>query len=103
MGRWMFKIVASVVILVFVFGCAGPSNMLSGKDKLEAKDWLHAGDLSYQIKDWDTAQYYYDLVVKKYPDSWYGKKAKENLSYIDYQRGIGGAVRAATDALEPIF
>ena len=102
MGRGMLKIFASMIVLAFVLGCAGSAQFLSGKEHLEAKDWLHAGDLSYQTKDWDNAQYYYDLLVKKYPDSYYGKKAKENLAYVNYQRSlIGKAIRKGTEALEP--
>lgn len=104
MSRGMFKVFASVIVLTLVLGCAGSAQFLSGKEHLEAKDWLHAGDLAYKIKDWDTAQYYYDLLVKKYPDSYYGKKATENLGYVNYQRSlIGKAIRKGTEALEPVF
>ena len=104
MGRGMMMAVALAMALVFVVGCASPEPYLKGKEKLEAKDWLSAGDLAYGIKDWDTAQYYYDLLVKKYPDSYYGEKAKENLGYVNYQRSlIGKAVRKGAEALEPVF
>ena len=102
MGRGMLRVFAIVIALTFVLGCAGSAQYLTGKDHLEAKDWLHAGDLAYQVKDWDTSQYYYDLLVKKYPDSYYGKKAKGNLTYVNYQRSlIGKAIRKGTEALEP--
>ena len=104
MGRGMMIVFAFAIAVVFVVGCASPEPYLKGKEKLEAKDWLSAGDLAYKISDWDTAQYYYDLLVKKYPDSYYGKKAKENLGYINYQRSVvGKAVRKGTEALEPVF
>jgi len=104
MGRGMFKVFASVIVLTFVLGCAGSAQFLSGNAHLEAKDWLHSGDLAYKLKDWDTAQYYYDLLVKKYPESYYGKKAAENLAYVNYQRSlIGKAVKKGTEALEPVF
>lgn len=104
MGIRMIKVLASVVVVSLAMGCAAPANMLSGKEKLEAKDWLAAGDLSFRIKDWDNAQYFYDLVVKKYPDSYYGEKAKENLKYVDYHRSPAGkTIDAGKDALSPIF
>ena len=104
MGRGMMMVFAFAIALVFVLGCASPEPYLKGKEKLEASDWLHAGDLAYKVKDFDTAQYYYNLAVKKYPDSYYGKKAKENLGYVNYQRSIiGKAVHKGTEALEPIF
>ena len=100
----MMMVFAFAIALVFVLGCASPEPYLKGKEKLEASDWLHAGDLAYKIKDLDTAQYYYDLAAKKYPDSYYGKKAKENLGYVNYQRSlIGKAVNKGTEALEPVF
>ena len=104
MGRGMMMVFAFAIALVFVLGCASPEPYLKGKEKLEASDWLHAGDLAYKIKDLDTAQYYYDLAAKKYPDSYYGKKAKENLGYVNYQRSlIGKAVNKGAEALEPVF
>ena len=105
MGRGTIMVFAFVMALVFVTGCAtSPEPYLKGKPKLEAKDWLQAGDLAYKVKDWDTAQYYYDLLVEKYPDSYYGKKAKENLGYINYQRSlVGKAIDKGKEELEPIF
>jgi len=104
MGRGMMMVFAIAMALVFVVGCASPGPYLKGKEKLEAREWLHAGDLAYKLKDWDTAQYNYDLVIKKYPDSYYGKKAKENLGYVNYQRSlIGKAVGRGEEALEPVF
>ena len=104
MGRGMLMMFGCVLALVFVLGCASPSGQLKGNEKLEAKEWLHAGDLSYQVKDWDNAQYYYELAINKYPDSYYGKKAKENLGYVNYQKSlIGKAIRKGTEALEPVF
>lgn len=100
----LFKVLAAVITLSVIVGCASSSAYLSGKEKLEAKDWLRAGDLSFKNNDWDNAQYFYDLVVKKYPESYYGKKAKENLGYVSYRRGpLGRAVDAGKDALSPIF
>lgn len=104
MSRGMIKIFASVVMLVFVFGCASSSGQLKGSEKLEAKDWLHNGDLAYQIKDYDGAQYFYELVINKYPDTYYGKKAKENMGYVSYQKSlVGRAIRGGAEALEPVF
>ena len=104
MRRGMMMVLAFAVALVFVLGCAGPEPYLKGKEKLEAKDWLSAGDFAYKLQDWDTAQYYYDLLVKKYPDSYYGKKAEENLKYVNYQRSlIGKAINNGKETLEPVF
>lgn len=104
MGIRIVKVMASVMILLLALGCAAPSNMLSGKEKLEAKDWLAAGDLSFKNRDWDNAQYFYELVARKYPDSYYGGKAKENLKYVDYHRSPAGkTIDAGKDALSPIF
>lgn len=104
MGRRMFRVFATVIALTFILGCAESSQFLNGKEKLEASDWLHSGNLAYRLKDWDTAQYYYDLLVKKYPESYYGKKAKENLSYVSYQRSlVGKAIKKGTEELEPVF
>lgn len=104
MGIRMIKVLASVIVVSLAVGCAAPANMLSGKEKLEAKDWLTAGDLSFQNRDWDNAQYFYDLVAKKYPDSYYGKKAQENLKYVNYHRSPAGkTIDAGKDALSPIF
>jgi outer membrane protein assembly factor BamD (BamD/ComL family) len=104
MGLRLIRISASVVIMSVILGCAAPSIGLAGKEKLEAKDWLAAGDLAFKNKDWDNAQYFYELVLKKYPESYYGKKAKENLGYVDYHRSPAGkAVDAGKDALSPIL
>ncbi|MDD4878854.1 MAG: hypothetical protein PHR22_00160 [Candidatus Omnitrophica bacterium] len=104
MRRGMMMVFAFAIALVFVLGCASSEPYLKGKEKLEARDWLHAGDIAYKVKDWDTSQYYYDLLVKKYPDSYYGKKAKTNLGYVNYQRSlIGKAVSKGKEELEPIF
>jgi len=100
----MVKIFASVVMLAFVFGCASPSGQLKGNEKLEAKEWLHAGDLAYQTRDYDGAQYFYELVINKYPDSYYGKKAAENMGYVNYHKSLAGrAITKGTEALEPVF
>lgn len=94
--------VFSAAALTLILGCASLNTGLSGKEKLEAKDWLHAGDVAYQIKDYDNAQYFYERVVKKYPDTYYGKKAKENLGYVSYQKGpIGQTVQKAIEIVDP--
>ncbi|MFA5335415.1 MAG: hypothetical protein WC324_00685 [Candidatus Omnitrophota bacterium] len=104
MGVRVIKILASVMILSLALGCAAPSNMLSGKEKLEAKDWLAAGDLSLKNNDWDNAQYFYDLVVKKYPGSYYGEKAQAGLKSVGFHRSPAGkAVDGTRDALSPLF
>lgn len=100
----LFKVLAAVIMLSVIVGCASSSAYLSGKEKQEAKDWLHAGDIAFNNNDWDTAQYFYELAAKKYPESYYGKKAKENLGYVNYHRGPAGrAVDAGKEALSPIF
>ena len=104
MGLKALKILASVIMLSVAFGCAAPSAVLSGKEKLEAKDWFNAGEMAYRNNDFDTAQYFYDLTVKKYPDSYYGRKAKENLGYVNHRRSrLGKAIKGTTEALEPVF
>lgn len=104
MGRKLVMVLASVIMLSCVFGCAGPSKELVGKEKLEAKDWLHAGDLAFKNSDYDGAQYFYELVVKKYPDTYYGRKAKENLGYVKYHQGTPGhIIDKGKEALSPIF
>ena len=103
MRRKIRKIVLSAVILTFIFGCAAVKE-LNGNEKLEAKDWLYNGDLSYHLKDYDNARYFYELLIRKYPDSYYGKKAKENMGYVNYQKSlVGKAVRKGTEALEPVL
>ncbi|MFA5147736.1 MAG: hypothetical protein WC491_01255 [Candidatus Omnitrophota bacterium] len=104
MGVRVIKIMASVMILSLALGCAAPSNMLSGKEKLESKDWLAAGDLAFKNRDWDNAQYFYELVVRKYPESYYGEKAKAGLKSVDFHRSPAGkAVDGTKDALSPLF
>ena len=103
MGRKAFLILASVIALSFAAGCANLSKEMSGTDKLEAKDWLHAGDLAYKIKDYDNAAYFYNLVIAKYPDSYYGKKAKKNLNYVKVEKGlVGRTLSKTTEELEPL-
>lgn len=98
------RILLSAMVLTLILGCASLNTGLSGKGKLEAKDWLHAGDLAYQIKDYDNAQYFYELIVKKYPDTYYGKKAQENLGYVSYQKGlIGRTVQKTIDIADPVL
>lgn len=93
----------SAIALTLVLGCANLNTGLKGKESLEAKDWLHAGDLAYQVKDYYAAQYFYDLVVQKYPDTYYGKKAKENLGYVSYQKGLlGRTVQKVVDITDPV-
>ncbi len=46
--RGMISIaVCSAVALTLLLGCASLNTGLSGKEKLEATDWLHTGDLAY--------------------------------------------------------
>lgn len=104
MGRKLVMALAAMVILSCVLGCAGLSGGLAGKEKLEAKDWLHAGDVAFKTGDYDGAQYFYELLVKKYPDTYYGKKAKENLGYVKYHQGTPGhLIDKGKEALEPVF
>ncbi len=100
----VWKIFPSVMLLILIFGCAANLKELRGSEKLEAKDWLHSGDLAYKLKDYDIAQYFYDIVIKKYPDTSYGKKAQENLGYVKYQRSLAGkAVQEFKDFTDPVF
>lgn len=96
--------VFSAAALTLILGCASLNTGLSGKEKLEAKDWLHAGDVAYQIKDYDNAQYFYERIVKKYPGTYYGKKAQENLGYVGYQKGlIGRTVQKMIEVVDPVI
>lgn len=98
------KIVFSAVALTLILGCASLNTGLSGKEKLEATDWLHAGDLAYKIKNYDQAQYFYERIIKTYPDTYYAKKAKENLGYIRYQKGpIGQTVQKTIEIADPVI
>lgn len=97
------RILLSAMVLTLILGCASLNTGLSGKEKLEAKDWLHAGDLAYKIKDYDNAQYFYERIVKKYPDTYYSKKAQENLGYVSYQKGlIGRTVQKSIEIVDPV-
>jgi outer membrane protein assembly factor BamD (BamD/ComL family) len=94
----------SAMVLTLILGCASLNTGLSGKEKLEAKDWLHAGDVAYQIKDYDNAQYFYEKIVKGYPDTYYAKKAQENLGYVSYQKGlIGRTVQKTIEIADPVI
>lgn len=98
------KLVLSALVLTLLFGCAANLRELKGKEKLEAKDWVNAGNLAYNNKDYDTAQYFYELAINKYPDTYYGKKAKENLGYVNYRKTtFSKAVQKGKDFLDPIF
>ncbi len=98
------RMLLSAVALAFILGCASLNTGLSGKEKLEAKDWLHAGNLAYKIKDYDNAQYFYERIVKKYPETYYAKKAQENLGYVSYQKGlIGRTVQKTIEIADPII
>ncbi len=104
MKRKMWKILSVAVALGLIFGCASGLQELRGKEKLEARDWLHAGDLAYQVKSYDEAQYFYELVISKYPNTYYEKKAKENLGYVKFQKGlIGKTIEAGKDLTDPVF
>lgn len=97
------KILLSAVILTLILGCANLKTGLKGHEQLEAKDWLHAGNLAYELKDYDNAQYFYEQIIKKYPDTYYGKKAKENLCYVSYQKGLlGRTVQKVVDITDPV-
>lgn len=103
MGGRISRVVFSAVALTLMLGCASLNTGLSGKEKLEARDWLHAGEVAYKLKNYDAAQYFYELIVKKYPDTYYGKKAKENLGYVSYQKGlIGRTVQKTIEVLDPV-
>ncbi len=98
------KVVLSTLVLALLFGCAANLRELRGKEKLEAKDWVNAGNLAFNNRDYDTAQYFYELTIKKYPDTHYGKKARENLGYVNYRKStFGKVVQQGVDSLDPIF
>ena len=98
------RMVFSAVALTLILGCASLNTGLSGKEKLEARDWLHAGEVAYKLKNYDEAQYCYELIVKKYPGTYYGKKAKENLGYVSYQKGlIGRTVQKTIEIVDPVI
>ena len=102
----MYKLICRILLSFFflssVLGCT--TVQLRGKEKLEAKDWLHAGDLALNVGDNDNAQYFYELVVKKYPNTYYAKKAKEGLAWIKLRKSrIGRTIQKGKDFAEPIF
>ncbi|MFH0771152.1 MAG: hypothetical protein V1933_00850 [Candidatus Omnitrophota bacterium] len=100
----IWKIVPAAALLVLILGCATDITELRGAAKLEAKDLLYAGDLAYKIKDYDNAQYFYELAVNKYPKTYYSNKAQENLNYVKYQRSLAGkAVQGFKDFTDPVF
>lgn len=102
----MYKVICRILLafffLSFVLGCA--TVQLKGKEKLEAKDWLHAGDLALMTGDNDTAQYFYELVIEKYPNTYYARKAKEGLTWVKLRRSrVGKTIQKGKDFVEPIF
>jgi len=98
------RTVFSAVALTLILGCASLNTGLSGKEKLEARDWLHSGEVAYKLKNYDEAQYFYELIVRKYPETYYGKKAKENLGYISYQNSlIGRMVQKTIEIADPVI
>jgi len=103
MYKKMCRILLFLFFLSFVVGCAGLRE-LKGSEKLEAKDWLHSGDLAYRIGDYDNAQYFYELVIRKYPDTYYAKKAKSGLNKVNLKRSmIGRAAEKAKEFVDPIL
>ncbi|MFH1779428.1 MAG: hypothetical protein ABH847_05310 [Candidatus Omnitrophota bacterium] len=102
----MYKVICRILLafffLSFVLGCA--TVQLKGKEKLEAKDWLHAGDLALMADDNDTAQYFYELVIEKYPNTYYARKAKKGLTWVNLRRScVGKTIQKGKDFVEPIF
>ncbi len=102
----MYKVICKILLLFFflsfILGCT--TVQLKGKEKLEAKDWLHAGDLASKIGDNDSAQYFYELVIKKYPNTYYARKAQEGLRWVKLRRSsIGKTIQKGKDFVEPIF
>lgn len=102
----MYKLICRILLSFFflssILGCT--TVPLKGKEKLEAKDWLHAGDLAKKIGDNDTAQYFYELVIKKYPKTYYARKAQEGLDWIHLRRSsIGHTIQKGRDLAEPVF
>ncbi len=102
----MYKAVCKILLVFFcvssILGCA--TVQLKGKEKLEAKDWLHAGDLAKQMGDNDNAQYFYELIIKKYPNTYYARKAQEGLTRVKFRRSsVGKAIQKGRDLADPVF
>lgn len=102
MDKAICKILLAFFCVSSILGCT--TVQLKGKEKLEAKDWLHAGDLAKQMGDNDNAQYFYELVIKKYPDTYYSRKAQEGLIWVKLRRSSAGqAIQKGKDLAEPVF
>lgn len=103
MHKAICKVLLSFFFLISVLGCATTVE-LKGKEKLEAKDWLHAGDLASRMGDCDNAQYFYELVIKKYPDTYYARKAEKGLRWVKLkQSSAGRLIQKGKDFAEPLF
>ncbi|KPK42292.1 MAG: hypothetical protein AMJ78_03025 [Omnitrophica WOR_2 bacterium SM23_29] len=102
MYRKISKILLFFFLLTFILGCT--TVQLKGKEKLEAKDWLRSGDLALKTGDNDTAQYFYELVIKKYPNTYYSRKAKEGLTWVKLRQSrVGKTIQKGRDFAEPVF
>lgn len=102
MYKKVWKILLPFFFLTFILGCT--TVQLKGKEKLEAKDWLHAGDLASRLGDNDNAQYFYELVIKKYPNTYYARKALEGLRWVKLRRSsVGKTIQKGKDLVEPVF
>lgn len=102
MKECLGKLFSFAIILVLLFGCAR-GKILKDSESMEAKDWLHAGDLAYKLKDYETASYCYELVIRKYPNTSYSRRAKINMGYIHYQRSIiGQPIQKVVEFVDPV-
>lgn len=102
MDKAICKILLAFFCVSSILGCT--TVQLKGNEKLEAKDWLHAGDLAKQMGDNDNAQYFYELVIKKYPNTYYARKAQEGLIWVKLRRSsVGKTIQKGKDLAEPVF
>ena len=55
---------------------------LSGEQKTQVEDWLHSGDLLYQIGDYELALDYYKKIIEYYPGTRYAQEANGKIKEI---------------------
>lgn len=87
----MKKIVLLIVCLVFIassLSCltlkeAKVYRELSGKQKTQAEEWLHSGNLLYEVEDYEFALDYYRKIVKYYPGTKYTEEANSKIEKIN--------------------
>jgi len=59
---------------------------LTGQQKTQAEEWLHSGNLLYEVEDYELALDYYRKIVKYYPGTKYTEEAKSKIEKINKMR-----------------